>query len=57
MSEQQKSNFDVVGLIVTNSESCLREMNQWQKENSEALDILNRFHDEHCCFSDEFRTF
>ncbi|MDQ1783135.1 type II toxin-antitoxin system CcdA family antitoxin, partial [Klebsiella pneumoniae] len=25
--------------------------------NNEALEALNRFHDEHGCFSDEYRTF
>ncbi|WP_054177432.1 type II toxin-antitoxin system CcdA family antitoxin [Citrobacter sp. CtB7.12] len=33
------------------------EAKKWQKENSEALKALNRFHDEHDCFSDEHRTF
>lgn len=33
------------------------EAKKWQEENSEALEILNRFHDEHGCFSDEYRTF
>lgn len=30
---------------------------KWQEENMEALEALNRFHDEHGCFSDEYRTF
>ncbi|AHK19175.1 type II toxin-antitoxin system CcdA family antitoxin [Yersinia similis] len=30
---------------------------KWQEENTEALEALNRFHDEHGCFSDEYRTF
>ncbi|EJQ8147143.1 type II toxin-antitoxin system CcdA family antitoxin [Salmonella enterica subsp. enterica serovar Newport] len=30
---------------------------KWQEENSEALEALNRFHDEHGCFSDEYRAF
>ncbi len=30
---------------------------KWQKENSEALEALNRFHDENGCFSDDDRTF
>ncbi|EAA3138418.1 antitoxin [Salmonella enterica subsp. enterica] len=29
----------------------------WQEENNESLEALNRFHDEHGCFSDEYRTF
>ncbi len=33
------------------------EAKKWQAENSEALEALNRFHDEHGCFSDEYRTF
>lgn len=28
-----------------------------QDENKRALEALNRFHDEHGCFSDEYRTF
>ncbi|MBB1241832.1 antitoxin, partial [Klebsiella pneumoniae] len=30
---------------------------KWQEENREALEALNRFNDEHGCFSDEYRTF
>lgn len=30
---------------------------QWQEENREALDALNHFHEQHGCFSDEYRTF
>ncbi|CAI2028625.1 plasmid maintenance protein CcdA [Serratia fonticola] len=30
---------------------------KWQEENRGALEALNRFHDEHGCFSDEYRTF
>lgn len=33
------------------------EAKKWQEENREAIDALNRFHDEHGCFSDEYRTF
>lgn len=33
------------------------EAEKWQEKNSEALEALNRFHDEHGCFSDEDRTF
>ncbi|EAS3837379.1 antitoxin [Salmonella enterica] len=33
------------------------ETKKWQEENNEALEALNRFHDEHGCFSDEYRTF
>ncbi|MDU4003208.1 type II toxin-antitoxin system CcdA family antitoxin [Pluralibacter gergoviae] len=33
------------------------EAKKWQEENREAIDVLNRFHDEHGCFSDEYRTF
>lgn len=33
------------------------EAKKWQEENREAIDTLNRFHDEHDCFSDEYRTF
>lgn len=30
---------------------------KWQEESNRALEALNRFHDEHGCFSDEYRTF
>lgn len=30
---------------------------RWQEENMEALDSLNRFHEENGCFSDEYRAF
>lgn len=33
------------------------EAKKWQEENTEALEALNRFHDEQGCFSDEYRTF
>ncbi|ALX96865.1 type II toxin-antitoxin system CcdA family antitoxin [Serratia fonticola] len=33
------------------------ETKKWQEENRGALEALNRFHDEHGCFSDEYRTF
>ena len=33
------------------------EAKKWQEENNEALEALNSFHDEHGCFSDEYRTF
>ena len=33
------------------------EANKWKEENREALEALNTFHDEHGCFSDEYRTF
>ncbi|MNC61804.1 Post-segregation antitoxin CcdA [compost metagenome] len=33
------------------------EMRKWKEDNREAIEALNRFHDEHGCFSDEYRTF
>lgn len=33
------------------------EAKKWQQENREAIAELNGFHDEHDCFSDEYRTF
>lgn len=33
------------------------EAKKWLEENNEALEALNRFHNEHGCFSDEYRTF
>ncbi|ATA21262.1 antitoxin CcdA [Gibbsiella quercinecans] len=33
------------------------EAKKWQEQNMEAIEALNRFHDEQGCFSDEYRTF
>ncbi|MEB7587796.1 type II toxin-antitoxin system CcdA family antitoxin [Serratia rubidaea] len=33
------------------------EAKRWQEENREGLEALNRFHEEHGCFSDEYRMF
>lgn len=33
------------------------EADKWKEDNREALEELNNFHDEHGCFSDEYRTF
>lgn len=33
------------------------EADKWKKDNRKALEELNNFHDEHGCFSDEYRTF
>lgn len=33
------------------------EAKKWREENSEALEALNRFHDEQGYFNDEYRTF
>ncbi|HAT6805107.1 TPA: antitoxin [Citrobacter freundii] len=33
------------------------EAKKWQEENSEALEVLNHFHDEHGCLSDELQNY
>ena len=33
------------------------EAKKWQAENRAAIEALNQFHDEHGCFSDDYRTF
>ena len=57
MSVEQKTMPDVYALDDPDAELRLNKIRNWQEDNSKTLDILNRFHDEHGCFSDEFRTF
>lgn len=57
MSVEQKTMPDVYTLNDPDAELRLNKTKDWQEGNSKALDILNRFHDEHGCFSDEFRAF
>lgn len=33
------------------------EAQKWREENRAGLEALNHFHEEHGCFSDEYRTF
>ena len=51
------SNLSATLTAALDAELRRYEAKKWQEENSEALEILNRFHDEHGCFSDEYRTF
>lgn len=48
---------NVTGSASDDAECYRPGFRTWQEENDEALEILNRFHDEHHCFSDEHRTF
>lgn len=57
MSVEQKTMPDVYTLDDPDAELRLNKIRNWQEGNSKALDIINRFHDEHGCFSDEFRRF
>ena len=55
----REGGVDRSGTLTTALDVELRrhEAKKWQEENREAIDALNRFHDEHGCFSDEYRTF
>ncbi|MBC8947797.1 type II toxin-antitoxin system CcdA family antitoxin [Xenorhabdus sp. TS4] len=50
-------NFSATLSAALDAELRHYEARKWQEENTEALEALNRFHDEHGCFSDEYRTF
>ncbi|KGM28088.1 MULTISPECIES: type II toxin-antitoxin system CcdA family antitoxin [Photorhabdus] len=50
-------NFSATLTAALDAELRHREALKWQEDNREALEVLNRFHDEHGCFSDEYRTF
>ncbi|REF25998.1 antitoxin CcdA [Xenorhabdus cabanillasii] len=50
-------NFSATLTAALDAELRLHEARKWRAENMEALEALNRFHDEHGCFSDEYRTF
>ncbi|TDB57273.1 type II toxin-antitoxin system CcdA family antitoxin [Photorhabdus khanii] len=50
-------NFSATLTAALDAELRHHEALKWQEDNKEALEALNRFHDEHGCFSDEYRTF
>lgn len=50
-------NFSATLTAALDAELRHHEARKWQVENMDALEALNRFHDEHGCFSDEYRTF
>ncbi|MDE1476545.1 type II toxin-antitoxin system CcdA family antitoxin [Xenorhabdus bovienii] len=50
-------NFSATLTAALDAELRHHEARKWQEENMDALEALNRFHDEHGCFSDEYRTF
>ncbi|ETS30668.1 antitoxin [Photorhabdus temperata] len=50
-------NFSATLTAALDAELRHHEALKWQEDNKEALGALNRFHDEHGCFSDEYRTF
>lgn len=59
ISRAREAGINLSATLTTALDLELRqhETRKWQEENSEALEALNRFHDEHGCFSDEYRTF
>ncbi|ELM3737384.1 type II toxin-antitoxin system CcdA family antitoxin [Edwardsiella piscicida] len=59
LSRARKAGINLSATLTAALDAELRqyEAKKWKEENSEALEVLNRFHDEHDCFSDEYRTF
>lgn len=43
--------------VALNAELKKYAATHWKEENREGLEALNRFHDEHGHFSDDYRTF
>ncbi|BBT46517.1 MULTISPECIES: type II toxin-antitoxin system CcdA family antitoxin [Enterobacterales] len=59
LNQAREAGINLSATLVAALDAELRRYaaQKWQKENMEALDALNRFHDENGCFSDEYRTF
>lgn len=59
LSRAREAGINLSAILTAALDAELRqyEAKKWQEENSEALETLNRFHDEQGCFSDECRTF
>jgi antitoxin CcdA len=59
LSQAREAGINLSATLVAALDAELRRYaaEKWQTENMEALDALNRFHDENGCFSDEYRTF
>lgn len=59
LNQAREAGINLSATLVAALDAELRRYTaqKWQKENMEALEALNRFHDENGCFSDEYRTF
>ncbi|MBS0057664.1 type II toxin-antitoxin system CcdA family antitoxin [Yersinia sp. Marseille-Q3913] len=59
LSRAREAGINLSATLTTALDAELRHhaTRKWQEENMKALEALNRFHDEHGCFSDEYRTF
>ncbi|AHE72598.1 antitoxin [Enterobacter ludwigii] len=59
LSRAREAGINLSATLATALDAELRHQaaRKWQEENRESLDALNRFHDEHGCFSDDHRTF
>lgn len=59
LNQAREAGINLSATLVAALDAELRRYaaQKWQKENMEALDALNRFHDENGCFSGEYRTF
>ena len=59
LSRAREAGINLSSLLTAALDAELRHQaaRQWQEENREGIEALNRFHDEHGCFSDDYRTF
>ncbi|WP_439412469.1 type II toxin-antitoxin system CcdA family antitoxin [Enterobacter ludwigii] len=59
LSRAREAGINLSATLTAALDTELRQLaaNKWQEENREGLEALNRFHDEHGCFSDDHRTF
>ncbi|HDM8359840.1 TPA: type II toxin-antitoxin system CcdA family antitoxin [Yersinia enterocolitica] len=59
LNQAREAGINLSATLVAALDAELRRYaaQKWQTENMEALNALNRFHDENGCFSDEYRTF
>ncbi|MFC0229046.1 type II toxin-antitoxin system CcdA family antitoxin [Serratia aquatilis] len=57
MTAKQRNTQSATLTAVLDTEPRHHKTRKWQEENREAIEALNRFHDQKGCFSDEYRTF
>ncbi|WP_436882169.1 type II toxin-antitoxin system CcdA family antitoxin [Enterobacter asburiae] len=59
LSRAREAGINLSATLTAALDTELRHLavSQWQEENKEGIEALNRFHDEHGCFSDDHRTF
>ena len=59
LSQAREAGINLSATLTAALDAELRHQatRKWQEENKEGIEALNRFHDDHGCFSDEYRTF